>query len=101
MKVAFPQAVLDFAADAVIGYDLDGRVQSWNPAAEQLLLWSAAEAVGRRSEELFTVDPPSQHGQVRRAVAAGETVRRDCWVQRRDASMVELDVHAAPIRNDA
>src|SRR5947209_16824822 len=99
MQTAFQQALLDFAADAVIGYDVNGRVQSWNPAAERLLLWSAAEAIGRGSEELFTIEPPCQVGEVRRAVAAGETVRRDYWLQRRDGSMVEVDVHAAPIRN--
>src|SRR4051794_9140976 len=99
MQVAFQQALVDFAADAVVGYDLDGRVQSWNPAAEQLLLWSAADAIGRRSNELFTVDPPSKTGEVLRAVVAGETVRRDYWLTRRDGSAVEVDVHAAPIRN--
>jgi len=101
MQVAFHQAVLDFAADAVIGYDLDGRVQSWNPAAERLLLWSSREAIGRISDELFTIDPPAKTGEVRRAVTAGETVRRDYWLRRRDGSSVEVDVHAAPIRDHA
>src|SRR4051794_36256155 len=100
MQVAFHQALLDFAADAVIGYDLDGRVQSWNLAAEQLLLWSPREAIGRVSDELFTIDPPAKTGEIRRAVLAGETVRRDYWLQRRDGSMVEVDVHAAPVRNE-
>src|SRR3954464_6098688 len=99
MQLDYQQALVDFAADAVVGYDLDGRVHSWNPAAEQLLLWSAADALGRRSNELFTVDPPSKTGEVLRAVIAGETVRRDYWLMRRDGSAVEVDVHAAPIRN--
>lgn len=41
------------AGDGVVVADGDGRVLLWNRAAERLLGWSAAEAVGRTSCELL------------------------------------------------
>ena len=49
------EAILHSALDAFIGLDSDGRITSWNPAAERLYGWSAAEAVGARIDELLTV----------------------------------------------
>lgn len=40
------QAVLDASPLAVIGFDLDGRVTTWNPAAEDIFGWAAEEIVG-------------------------------------------------------
>lgn len=39
-------------SDAVIVTDMESRVQSWNPAAERMYGWSAAEAAGRTMGEL-------------------------------------------------
>ena len=33
---------------AICTVDLDGRIRAWNPAAEQLLGWTAAEVIGRK-----------------------------------------------------
>jgi PAS domain-containing protein len=40
------RAVLDTAVDAFVGMDEAGRITDWNPAAEHLLGWTAAEAGG-------------------------------------------------------
>ena len=37
---------------AVVTMDLDERVTAWNPAAERLFGWTAAEAIGRRIQDL-------------------------------------------------
>jgi two-component system sensor histidine kinase/response regulator len=43
--------ILAATNDAFIGMDADGIVTEWNPAAERLLGWPAAEALGRRLSE--------------------------------------------------
>ena len=41
------RAVIDSAPDAIVAFDTERTVLLWNPAAERLFGWSAAEVVGR------------------------------------------------------
>ena len=47
------RAVLDHAAHAIIPTDAQGVITGFNPAAERLLGYSAAEVVGRHTPEIF------------------------------------------------
>ena len=44
-------ALLDKARDAIIAYDMDGRVVYWNKSAERLTGWSAEEMLGKHARE--------------------------------------------------
>ncbi|HEY9153779.1 MAG TPA: PAS domain S-box protein, partial [Opitutaceae bacterium] len=45
--------VITQARDAVVIADLEGRITFWNRGAERLYGWTAAEAIGRKGDELF------------------------------------------------
>jgi len=45
-------SLLDKARDAIVATDLEQRVAYWNASAERLYGWTAAEAFGRRLEQL-------------------------------------------------
>jgi PAS domain S-box-containing protein len=47
------RAILANALDAVVTMDRNGVVTHWNKAAENILGWSSAEALGREFAELF------------------------------------------------
>ena len=75
-------ALVESAADAIIGTDLNGIILSWNPTAEQLFGYSAAEVMG---QQITMLAPPGlEHeeqtilGQIRRGerVEFPETIRR-------------------------
>lgn len=76
-------AIVASADDAIITKTLDGVITSWNPAAEKLFGYAAAEAIG---QPIDIIVPPDRRDDVRRIIkdiAQGlqirhyETVRQD------------------------
>jgi PAS domain S-box-containing protein len=62
------RAITDSAQDAILTMDPEGRVSYWNPAAERMLGYTSAEAIGQNLYELIA---PSRHHQAhRRALPA-------------------------------
>ncbi|MEI8189483.1 MAG: PAS domain S-box protein [candidate division NC10 bacterium] len=45
--------VLDTVPDAIFAFDREGRIRLWNPAAERIIGWSAAEAMGKCLADLL------------------------------------------------
>ena len=60
------RAVLDSALDAVVGMSAEGAITFWNPRAETIFGWSAAEALGRDLAELIL--PPTDRENHRRGL---------------------------------
>lgn len=48
-----PERLLTTVGHAVVVTDLAGAVHHWNPAAERLYGWAAADALGRRARDLL------------------------------------------------
>ncbi len=71
-------AILDSAADAVIGWSLDGLVTTWNRGAERIYGYSAGEMIGQPHDILV---PPAAarncpRSSARCATGAGSTASR-------------------------
>ncbi|HEY8301485.1 MAG TPA: PAS domain-containing protein [Jatrophihabitans sp.] len=99
---SFPPAQLLAAlGQAVIATDLDGRIAYWNPAAERLYGWAAAEVVGRNITEI-TVPQMSQAiaDQVMASLRAGHAWSGCFPVQRRDGSVFPALVTDAGVYTD-
>jgi PAS domain S-box-containing protein len=95
---AYHRALIDASPVAVVDFDFEGRVRSWNAAATQIFGWTAEEAIGRFSpivpdeeRELFV----DNIARIRR----GELIRDlDLVRLRRDGSTVEVRTSAGPVR---
>jgi len=61
--------VLDAIDHAVTVLGRDGRVIAWNPGAEALFGWTAAEATGRPVADLLYTETPYQNVAIRDAIA--------------------------------
>jgi PAS domain S-box-containing protein len=94
------QSLLEVSPTAIVTVDPDHRVTSWNPAAERLFGYGREEAVGQDVDSLVANDEAIRPEAVRlnrQTEEAGEvwlTTRRT----RKDGSLVDVDVRAAPIR---
>ena len=80
-------AVVDRAPVAIVELDLEGHVHLWNPAAEQVFGWAAAEVLGGPNP--VAVDPEEQL----RALSTDTRVQRvQTSRTRRDGTRVDVDM---------
>jgi PAS domain S-box-containing protein len=85
--------------DAVVTLSLDGSITGWNPAAERLFGYGAAEAMGRRVDLIFPVDRLVEMNDLLRRVGEGETIEHHETVQlRKDGGTVEVSLAISPIK---
>jgi PAS domain S-box-containing protein len=73
-KITEQAAMLDQANEAIFLLSLSGRITYMNAAAEALLGWSAADAIGRLNYELY---PPEDQAAVIRGT--NETLEKGQW----------------------
>jgi PAS domain S-box-containing protein len=94
------EAVVESSEDAVIAKSLDGTITGWNPAAERMFGYSAAEAIGRSIDMLV---PPEHLGEMRDGlarVARGEGVEhRETVRVRKDGSRVGVSLSVSPVHD--
>ncbi len=96
--VRYVQAIVDSADDAIIGSTLDGALTYWNPAAERLFGYAAAEVLGKSAGILIPPERAAELPDVLAQVAKGERVRHDeATGVRKDGSRVDVSVSVSPI----
>jgi PAS domain S-box-containing protein len=92
-------AIVESSNDAVIGESLDGIVTEWSGAAERLLGYSAAHAVGQPAASLLL--PPeraSEDHDIRAAMAQGKRLSPfDTTRRHADGRLLDVSVTASPI----
>lgn len=92
-------AAVESSSDSVVTYSLDGIISGWNPAAERLYGYTAAETVGRNIDSLVPPDRLSETHDILRRTSCGESVEPFETVRRRkDGSAVEISLGASPIK---
>lgn len=96
-------AVMESSPDAIVGWTLSGTVFSWNPGAEKLYGYSAAEVLGQCMATLMV--PPDRHNespQILERIERGERVEDYKTVRvRKDGTPLEVSLTVSPIRNAA
>jgi len=69
-------AVVQNAEDAIVSVDLNGAILTWNPAAERLFGYSAAEMRGRPIDVIIPLDRFEESRDITRKVIQGQPVLR-------------------------
>jgi PAS domain S-box-containing protein len=94
-------AIVESSRDAIIGFTLEGRITSWNPAAARMFGWSEDEAVGREGRDMFvTKGRGRRHVALMQGIAAGDGFEDEAETGiRRDGSMFDATVTGFPVRN--
>jgi two-component system, LuxR family, sensor kinase FixL len=97
---AFLAAIVDSANDAIISKTLDGRVTTWNRAAERMFGYAAEEMVGTPVTRLFPDDLVDEERLIIEKLRQGVGIEHYETVRiRRDGSHLDVSVTVSPIRD--
>jgi PAS domain S-box-containing protein len=99
--------ILDSAGEGIFGLDLDGRITFINPAAVDMLGWTAEDLVGMRGHDVIHHSRPDgspyplEECPIYQAFRQGITRRLDDEVfWRRDGSALPIEYASTPIHDE-
>ena len=94
-------AIVESSDDIIIGKTLDGTITSWNPAAERILGYVAAEAIGQSIKLIIPPDRWDEEDIVLAHIRRGKKVEHFETVRRaKDGRLLNLSLTVSPIRDD-
>ena len=91
-------AIVTSSDDAILSKDLQGRIRSWNIAAERLFGYSADEAIGQPVVMLIPEELRDEEPEILARIASGQRIEHYETVRRRkDGSFVEISLTVSPV----
>ena len=94
-------AVVASSDDAIVTKDLNGIITSWNPAAERMFGYTAAEAIGKSIRMLIPMHLQSEEDTVLAKIRAGQMIDHYETVRlRKDGALLNISLTVSPIRDD-
>jgi PAS domain S-box-containing protein len=98
---AWLASIIECAHDAVISVDLNGRIMTWNPGAERLWGYTAAEIIGRHSDVLLLAEQEDDvHKRHIALVQSERTEEYQAERVRKDGTVITVMVTLASIADE-
>ncbi len=93
-------ALVESSNDAIFTKDLDGIVLTWNPGAEHMYGYSAADIVGRSVSLLVPAGQPDEISGILQKIKHGEPVRHYETMRRtKDGRLLHVSLSVSPLRD--
>ena len=93
-------AIITSSDDVIVGKTLDGTITSWNPAAERIFGWTAAEAIGQNIKLIVPTDRHAEEDDVLARLGRGERVEHFETVrQAKDGRLIDMSITVSPIQD--
>lgn len=97
-ELSYLKSIVQNTEDAIIGIDLEGTIISWNPGADKIYGYTAAEAVGNSVSMLI---PPYNTNEISLILAwikNGERVDHyETLRRRKDGTLVDISLSSSPV----
>jgi diguanylate cyclase (GGDEF)-like protein/PAS domain S-box-containing protein len=95
-------AIVESSEDAIFGKTPDGRVTTWNPGAEKMFGYSAAEIVGKSLDVLAPPGGEQTIAELLAVVAGGKSVAHyEISCRAKDGRSIEVSLSLSPIRDSS
>lgn len=93
-------AIVESCEDPIYGIDLNGNITAWNPAAQRLFGYSAAQAIGQSVSVLMTDERKREMGDILARVKAGEKIQNFETVRMsKDGQLIDVALTVSPTRD--
>ncbi len=95
------QVLIESSVQAICTQDLEGRILSWNPAAEKMFGLSKAEVLGRNPDVFLSDQGAREDDFLRRAMAGEKIVNVEVSRALRTGQLLELSLNIVPLYNES
>ena len=93
-------AIVNSSEDAIMSKTLEGIITSWNPAAERMFGWSAAEAIGKPITMIIPDDRLGEETAVIANLRRGQSIDHyETLRRRKDGVLIPISLTVSPIRD--
>jgi diguanylate cyclase (GGDEF)-like protein/PAS domain S-box-containing protein len=94
------RAIVESSDDAIISKTLEGIVTSWNPGAQAIFGYTAAEMIGQPMLILFPPERSNEEAFILEKIIEGEKVEHfETTRVRKDGHIIQVDVTISPVRD--
>jgi len=94
-------AIVESSEDAILTKDPNGIITNWNPGAERLYGYSAAEVIGRPVAILAPPERPEEIPALMKRLLRGEPSEHHSTERiRKDGTRLTVDLSLSPLRNE-
>ena len=101
-QIFFLTSIINSSEDAIICQTPQGVITSWNPAAERIFGYQAAEVIGKQLSVLESPDKQGEMSELLEKVRSGARVDRyETHRKRKDGSVVHISLTISPIHSPA
>lgn len=91
-------AIVTTSDDAIVTKTLDGTVTNWNPAAERLYGWTAAEMVGQPIARIVPPDKLDELAEILARLGRGERIEHHETTRvAKDGRLLDVSVSISPL----
>src|SRR6516165_5977609 len=93
---ATARAVIESAADAIVAFGTDRAVMLWNPAAERMFGWPAAEVLGLEPP-IIPEELSAEHNAVLERVRGGGQISFATRRIRKDSTIIDVRIDTSAL----
>jgi PAS domain S-box-containing protein len=95
----FFESIVRTSSVAVVILDMDGSILVWNPAAEKLFGWSAAEAIGKKLADLSVLfEQDQEESSFNSLQDEGKSIKKLTRRYRKDGIPVDVELSATLVQ---
>jgi len=100
LPAAYLAAIVASSDDVIVSKTLDGIITSWNPAAERILGYTAAEAIGKHIRLIIPPERWAEEDDVLAHIRRGERVDHFETVRRaKDGRLLNISLTVSPVKD--